>query len=98
MERAEAITRLKGFEQRFRSLGAVSLYLFGSTARDEATDASDLDLFLEIEPGHRFSALDLVAAKLMVEGDLHLPVDVATRDGLHPLLRDEIEAEAVRIF
>ena len=98
MGRDEAITKLKVFEPRLRALGATSLFLFGSTARGEATDASDLDIILEVPTENCFTLLDLVSAKHMVEDDLRMPVDVAMRDGLHPLMKDEIEREAVRIF
>ncbi len=98
MGRAEAISRLKTFEPRLRALGATSLFLFGSTARDEATEASDLDIVLEVPGDTSFTLLDLVAAKHMVEDDLRMAVDVAMSDGLHPLMKDEIEHEAVKIF
>jgi hypothetical protein len=29
---------------------------------------------------------------------LEIPVDVATRDGLHPMLRHDIEQTALRVF
>ena len=50
MNKAEAITRLKPFERRLRERGINALYLFGSTARDEAAAASDLDLLFEYDP------------------------------------------------
>jgi predicted nucleotidyltransferase len=98
MVREDAIAKLQTFEPRLRALGATALFLFGSTARDEATAKSDLDLFLEYDPASRFSLLDLVEAKLMVEDELGIAVDVATRDGLHPLMKVEIESEAIKIF
>jgi predicted nucleotidyltransferase len=36
-------------------MGATALYLFGSTARDEAGEASDLDLFIDYDPDSRSS-------------------------------------------
>ena len=98
MLRDEAIAKLKVFEPRLRALGATGLYLFGSTARNEATSSSDLDLFVEVDPTRRFSLLDLVEARRMVENDLGLPVEVATRDGLHPIMRDQIERQAIKVF
>lgn len=98
MRRTEAVEKLKPFEARFRALGATSLFLFGSTARDRAGLASDLDLFVEYDPTSRFNLMDLVAAKYMVEDELGMSADLATRDGLHPRYRDEIEREAIRIF
>ena len=98
MRRDEAIEKLKAFEPRLRALGATSLFLFGSTARDEANAKSDIDLFLDYDPAARFSIFELVHAKHMVEDGLEMSVDLGTRDGLHPRLRARIEDEAIRIF
>lgn len=79
-------------------MGATSLYLYGSTARDEASSSSDMDLYLDYDPASRFNALDLVGIKQFLEDNLGLSVDVTTRDGLHPRLRADIEKSAIRIF
>ena len=98
MKRTEAVSKLQGYADAIRSMGATSLYLFGSTARDEAHDASDLDLFVDYDPSSRFNAFDLVGIKQFLEDELGLAVDVTTRDGLHPVLRGDIEQSAVRVF
>lgn len=79
-------------------MGATSLYLYGSTARNEATGSSDIDIFIDYDPSSRFNAFDLVGIKQFLEARLGSTVDVTTRDGLHPRLRDRIEGAAVRIF
>ncbi len=79
-------------------LGATSLYLFGSAARNEAGSKSDLDPFLDYDPKSKFNVLDLVAARRLLRRGLGIKVDLTTRNGLHPLIRKEIEAEAVRVF
>ena len=98
MTRNEAIAKLQPFETRIKALGATSLYLFGSTARDRASAKSDLDLFMDYDPASRFNAFDLLRARYMIEDELGVVVDMATRGGLHPRLRAGIEGEAVRIF
>jgi predicted nucleotidyltransferase len=98
MTREEVIGRLKEQAGAIRALGATSLYLFGSLSRDEATAASDLDLFVDYDRDSRFNAFDLVGIKLLLEDRLDIPVDVTTRDGLHPMLRGDIERAAIRIF
>ena len=98
MNRRDAIAQLEAHADDVRALGATSLYLFGSTLRGEATAASDLDLFIEYDPDSRFNALHLVGIKLLLEERLHLKVDVTTRDGLHPRLRQRIEQSALRVF
>lgn len=79
-------------------MGATALYLFGSTVRDEAGAPSDLDLFIDYDPGKRFSLLDLVSIKQFLEEKLSIEVDVTTRNSLHPMLRTDIEKSAVRVF
>lgn len=98
MNRADAIERLEQQADAIRGMGATALYLFGSTARGTAGNASDLDLFIDYDPAGRFNAFDLVGIKLMLEERLNVPVDLTTRDGLHPRLKSGIEHSAIRIF
>jgi predicted nucleotidyltransferase len=98
MKRADAIKKLRTFASALKDRGATSLYLFGSTARDQATGTSDLDLFLDYDPRSRFNAFDLVAAKRLLQHGMGVEVDLTTRNGLHPLIRKKIESEATRVF
>ncbi len=98
MRKEEALDKLKQRAEAVRALGATSLYLFGSVARDEAGPDSDLDLFIDYDPQSRFNAFDLIGIKLFLEDELDLPVDVTTRDSLHPILKDRIESSALRVF
>lgn len=98
MDRATAIAKLGRIADALKTRGAVSLYLYGSTARDEAGADSDLDLFIEYDPASRFNALDLVDIKHFLEDELQTRVDLTTRDGLHPRLREKIEKSAMRVF
>jgi uncharacterized protein len=66
--------------------------------RDAATSTSDLDLFIDYDRNSRFSLIELVGIKQLLEQRLGIPVDVTTRDSLDPLLRARIEASAERIF
>ena len=98
MTRTDAISQLLRHADAIKAMGATSLYLFGSTARNEAAPDSDLDLFLEYDPASRFSLVDLVGIKLFLDEALGIEADVTTRDGLHPMLKDKIERSAVRVF
>jgi len=98
MTRSEALRKLKSHAEPLKAMGATSLYLFGSTARNNASNESDIDLFLDYDPRGRFSVLDLVAAKRLLEKGLGVAVDLTTRNGLHPLIRKKVEAEATRVF
>lgn len=75
--------------------GAREVRIFGSRARDDARDDSDLDLLVTLEVGR--SLLDLVAIKQDLEDALGLRVDVVTKGGLSPYLREAVLAEAVTL-
>jgi predicted nucleotidyltransferase len=98
VDKAKAITRLQGYERRLRARGIQALYLFGSTARDEAGTASDLDLLYEYDPERTFSLFDRAGAMLELTDGLGTKVDLVSRNGLRPRLRTRIEDEMIRVF
>jgi predicted nucleotidyltransferase len=72
--------------------GARNVRLFGSAARGEATETSDIDLLVDMEPGR--SLLDLIGLRNDLMDLLGRKVDVLTEDGLYWLLRRKILREA----
>lgn len=98
MAPTSALERLRALEPDLRARGVASLYLFGSTARGETREDSDIDLFFDDEPGGHLSLLDVIGIQHFLQDTLKTPVDVMTRDSLHPMLRADIEAEAVPVF
>ena len=75
--------------------GVRSLRLFGSTARDDAQSASDLDLLVEFNGPADFDSF--MGLKLYLEDSLGLRVDLVTEKALRAPLRPRIEREAVRV-
>lgn len=59
MGRTDIIATLRDKASEIRNFGATSLYLFGSAARNEATERSDVDLFVDYDPD-RFSFVELI--------------------------------------
>jgi predicted nucleotidyltransferase len=98
MNRDEAVAKLKSCADAVRARGATSLYLFGSAVRNQAKPDSDLDLFIDYDPKKKFSLVDLVGIKLLLEDELGVEIDLTTRDSLHPMLRNGIEQSAERVF
>lgn len=98
MDRDRVLSELQGCLSEIRAHGVRALYLFGSTARGLARDDSDVDVFIEPERADRFNAFDLIDVKSILEKRLDAPVDLTTRDGLHPRLRQQVEREAIRVF
>jgi len=97
MKRDEAISRLREHEADLKRLGVEHLYLFGSTARGEARDDSDVDLFFDYEKG-KLGLYELMDVKDYTASILGRKTDIMTRDSLHKTLRRQIEETAVRVF
>ncbi len=72
--------------------GARRVRIFGSRARGQGTEESDIDLLVSFREGS--SLLDLIGLQQAVEDLVHKPVDVLSERGLSPYLRDQILAEA----
>lgn len=70
--------------------------IFGSFARGEVKEESDLDILVEFK-GEK-SLLDLVALKMELEEVLGREVDVLTYNSLHPFLREIVLKEQVAIL
>ncbi|MDI7776458.1 nucleotidyltransferase domain-containing protein [Asticcacaulis sp. EMRT-3] len=98
MERSVAIARLKPFEARLRERGVSALYLFGSTARNEAQVDSDLDLLFEHDPKAHFTLFSQAGIMQDLSEQLGAKVDLIARDGLRPHFRAQIERDMVKVF
>ncbi|MDA0838414.1 MAG: nucleotidyltransferase family protein [Planctomycetota bacterium] len=72
--------------------GAKNVRVFGSMARDEAGESSDIDFLVDFEPGR--SLLDMSELKQDLHDLLSVDVDVVTERGLYWLLRRRIFKEA----
>jgi predicted nucleotidyltransferase len=97
MDRIEAIAKLKEHEAELKQLGVEHLYLFGSTARDEAREDSDVDLFFD-HPLGSLGLFELMDVKDAAARILGRKTDIMTRRSLHPVLRERIEASALQVF
>jgi uncharacterized protein len=97
MDRAHAIARLQEHEAELKRRGVQHLYLFGSTARGEAREDSDVDLFFDYERG-KFSLFDLMDVQEAAARILGCKTDIITRDSLHRMLRERIETSALPVF
>ena len=75
--------------------GARNVRVFGSVARGETDEASDLDFLVEMEPGR--SLFDLGGLQAELEAFLGCPVDVVTEKGLKARIRERVFSEAVPV-
>jgi uncharacterized protein len=75
--------------------GARNVRLFGSVARGETTETSDLDLLIEMESGRNL--LDIIAIKQDLEELLGCKVNVVTEAVISPSLREQVLSESVQL-
>jgi uncharacterized protein len=97
MRRQQIIDRLIAEAATLRKRGVTALHLYGSAARDEATDASDIDLFADVDY-RRFGFVEFMDIREYLPERLGRKVDFTTRAGLHPDLRDRITRSAITVF
>ena len=75
--------------------GASNVRIFGSVARGEADEQSDIDLLVDLEP--KRSLLDLAGLLVDLEELLGCKVDVVPEDSLRKHIKDRVLKEAVAL-
>ncbi len=95
MQRDQVLTILSEHKQVLSAkYGITRLGIFGSTARNEATDASDVDIIVEMPP----DLFQMVHAKEELERLLVAPVDlIRYQKHLNTLLKRRIDHEAIYV-
>lgn len=85
-------TQLEVTRQRF---GARQLSVFGSAARDELSEDSDIDVLVEFDGLPTFD--NYMGLKFFLQDLLKRRVDLVTRDSIKPRMREIIERDLIRV-
>lgn len=75
--------------------GVERLSIFGSVARDEAGEDSDVDILVEFTPGAHVGMFEFLDVQEALATLLGCKVDLATPGSLHLRLRDTILGQAI---
>lgn len=75
--------------------GARNIRVFGSVARGDESETSDVDFLVALEPGR--TLLDLARLEIRLEGLFGRRVDVVTEAGLRPPVREAALREAINV-
>jgi predicted nucleotidyltransferase len=95
MRRSEILQKLAANRDDMIKLGVKTLAVFGSVARDEARQDSDVDILVEFRDKATFDGyMDL---KFFLEDLLGRPVDLVTKKSIRPRLKTQIEREALYV-
>jgi hypothetical protein len=102
MDKGQILAVLRPHEAELRASGVEELWIFGSTARGEATDKSDVDAVVRLgaaaanEGFAYFAQLEALGQRL--QEILCRPVDVVAEPVRRPQLRRNIQADSVLVF
>ncbi|MCB1363238.1 MAG: nucleotidyltransferase domain-containing protein [Rhodobacteraceae bacterium] len=97
MDKAAVISAIRALRPAFEAEGVSHVYLFGSVARDEQGPASDVDLFFDHKLT-KFGLIEYSGLKRFAREHLPFDADFIERSCLHPAIRPEAEAQAIRVF
>lgn len=92
----EVIAILYQHRETISSFHVVSMFLFGSVARNEATADSDVDLLVEFSQPVGF--FTLARLQIYLEKLLGCAIDLGTPDSLKPYMQDLVMEGAKRVF
>lgn len=100
MNRENLILVLRSFEQKLLLEGVEHVYLFGSFARNEATNESDIDIAFDVQPEFelKFSLIDQSRLQRELSAALQRKVDFVERAYLYPSIGASAAQDMIRIF
>ena len=97
MDSPTVISALRANADQLRAEGVSHIFLFGSVAKGMEQDGSDIDLFYDYDPD-RFGFLQFMRIREIAPQIVGRNVDIMPRDGIHPLIRADVEETAIQVF
>ena len=98
MDNRTVIERLRRHEAELKAAGVQHLRLFGSVARGEETEHSDVDLMADVDPAQRRTLLTLARIQNMLCDVLGAKVDLSLTGALREPIKSRAQREAVLAF
>ena len=98
MTRDHALQILRDHEAQFKAKGVTHLRLFGSVARDEANDESDVDVMVDFDPEMQLTLWELAGVHADLSEMLGTDVDVVRETTMREVVRTRALREAVSAF
>lgn len=81
-----------------RSRGASAVWVFGSRARGDNREDSDLDVLIDYDRSRKFSVYDLVGVQHLIEEITGLDVHIATVDSFSEVNLERVSKDAVQVI
>jgi hypothetical protein len=97
MTRDEIIAKLRETAPALRAEGVTRLAIFGSRARGDARDDSDLDVLIDVDDA-KFSGLDLVGVERAIREATGIPTQAEMRRSLEARFAERIADDVIEVF
>ncbi len=88
----------EAFTELLRKYHVKQLALFGSRARGDNRPDSDVDFLVDFVPGSRIDLIQFSELQLELQKMLGIPVDLVSRGGLKPRMKDQVLSEARPLY
>ena len=98
MTRDEIIAKLKETAPALQAEGVTRLAIFGSRARGDARNNSDLDVLIEVAPNASFSLLDLVGVEHIIKDATGLNAQAEMKRSIEPRFAQRIADDLIEVF
>ena len=98
MNRDEVISKLRAHEAELKAAGIVRLSVFGSVARGENSEYSDVDLLADFDKTRHYTLLTMGRLESHLADLLGTKVDLSSPEWLKDSVSDQVQREAVVAF
>ena len=95
MKREEVFNIISAHQAELLDRGVKDLAVFGSVARGDSSETSDVDILVEFN--RAVGLFEFVRLKMLLEKWIGCRVDLVTLDAIHPALRERILKEAIYV-
>ncbi len=96
MDKNTVIVKLSEQRDSLASMGVVSLGLFGSLARVQSNEHSDVDLVVELMKG-KSNFLNIMRIKDFIESKLGQEIDLSVASAIHPIVKNNMRNDVIMI-
>ena len=97
MTRDEIIAKLKEAAPALRAEGVKRLAIFGSRARGDARDDSDLDVLIDVDDA-KFSGLSIVGVQHIIKQATGIETQAEMRRSIEPRFARRIADDVIEVF
>lgn len=95
MLKQKVLNSLQEHQQILKKLKVKTMFLFGSVARGQETDSSDIDLLITFTVPPTYDLY--MDVKFFLEDLFSRPVDLVTEDALRPEIKHHVEKDFIRV-